>query len=70
MIHEEIRGNRVYHYSDAGMKLRKVETGALYDDVLDIIPCPWTYEETDIPVEDIDLPPEEALNIITGQGDE
>ena len=66
MIHEEIKGSRVYHYSDAGVKLRQVETGKIYTDALDIIPCPYTYEETDVPIEDVELTAEEALQIITG----
>jgi hypothetical protein len=33
------------------MKLRQVETDILYDDAVDVIPCRYTYEETDVPVE-------------------
>lgn len=42
---------RERRYSDIGMKLRQVETGILYDDTVDVIPCRYTYEETDVPVE-------------------
>lgn len=44
-------GTRERRYSDLGMKLRQIETGDLYDDAVDIIPCRYTYEETDIPVD-------------------
>lgn len=59
--------------STLGVKLRQVETGVLYDDPIDIDPCPYTYEETDIP---IDVDPEqekaqkaEAYDYITGRSD-
>ena len=28
------------------------ETGLLYDEVIDVIPCVYTYTETDIPIYD------------------
>lgn len=46
--------NRERRYSDLGVKLRQVETGILYDDAVDVIPCPYTYEETDEPIESVD----------------
>ena len=46
--------NRERRYSDAGMKLRQVETGILYDDAVDVIPCRYTYEETDEPIASVD----------------
>lgn len=58
--------NRERRYSDLNMKIRQVETGYLYDDAVDVIPCPYTYEETDIPIEDNELDPQEALDIIFG----
>lgn len=58
--------NRERRYSDLNMKIRQVETGNLYEDAVDIIPCPYTYEETDIPVEGNELDPQDALDIIFG----
>ena len=55
-------------WSDAGVKIRQIESGALYNDAVDVIPCAYTYEETDEPVDDIELDAEEALRIITGGG--
>ncbi len=44
-------GTRERRYSDQNMKLLQVETQVLYDDAVDVIPCKYTYEETDIPIE-------------------
>ena len=47
-----INGTEFLHtYSDAGMMLLQVETGILYGDAIDVIPCKYTYEETDQPIE-------------------
>ena len=47
IITEVLREKLERHCSDIGMKLRQVETGILYDDAVDWIPCAYTYEETD-----------------------
>ena len=49
MIREEFLrdGTLVKHYSDAGFLIEKVETGARYGEAVDIVPCPFTYVETD-----------------------
>lgn len=44
-------GKLIRHYSDEGVMLRQVETGILYADAVDIVPCPYTYEETDQVIE-------------------
>ena len=53
MIQFELIDNdkRIRHYSDINMKILQVETGIKYVDAVDIIPCPYTYEETDEPIE-------------------
>ena len=38
-------------YSDADMKIRKVGTEEVYDEAIDVEGAPYTYEETDIPIE-------------------
>lgn len=58
--------NRERRYSDLNMKIRQVETGNLYEDAVDVIPCPYTYEETDIPIENNELSAQDALDIIFG----
>lgn len=63
MVIEEILNERlVRHYSDKGMKLKQVETGAVYDEAVDVIPCKYTYEETNETVEQDELA--DAINAL------
>lgn len=41
------------HYSDSGVFIRKIGTEELYEEALDGVPCPYSYEETttEIPIE-------------------
>jgi len=64
MIQTETIDNKIRHYSDLNLKIKQVETNKIYDDALDIIPCIYTYEETDIPIEDIELDDSSALQIL------
>lgn len=41
------RPNLVRHYSDEGKQILQKETGKVYDEAIDTIPCRYTYEETD-----------------------
>ena len=61
MIVEQIlqEKNRVRHYSDLNVWIKQVETGKLYEDAVDVIPCQYTYEETDEPIEDTDATEED-----------
>lgn len=43
---------RIRHYSDQYLKIRQVETGIIYEDAVDYLPCRYTYEETSEPIED------------------
>ncbi len=61
ILTENTEDGRIRHYSDAGYKIRQVETGAIYDDAVDYIPCRYTYVETDEPVDDGDMTAEEVL---------
>ena len=63
---EQVSEMCVRHWSDLGVKLRQIETDTLYDDAVDVIPCRFTYEETDIPISNEDIDDSEALNIILG----
>lgn len=54
IIVEEI-DNRVKHYSDKNVMLLQKETGKIYVDAVDVIPCKYTYEETDIPIENEEI---------------
>ena len=58
IIEEMVTPKRVRHYSDENLKIRQIETGRIYDDAVDRYPCKWTYEETDIPIEPVEEPPD------------
>lgn len=44
----------IHTYSDLQVKIKQVETGLLYNYADDVLPCEYTYEETNIliPVEE------------------
>lgn len=54
IISEQMENNRIRHYSDSGFRILQNETGVVYDDAVDVLPCKYTYSETEelIPVED------------------
>lgn len=56
MINNEYinNGTLIRHYSSSGMKILQKETGLVYNDAIDIVPCCYTYTETDVPID----PPE------------
>lgn len=54
IVEEQISPKRVRHYSDIGMMIRQVETGIIYQDAVDKIPCRYTYEETDEPIPEME----------------
>ena len=56
---------RERRYSDKNVMLRQVETGILYEDAVDVIPCRYTYEESDVPIESITVA---ETNPITTEG--
>ena len=39
-------GGRIRHYSDNGFRILQVETGIVYDEAVDVLPCRYTYTET------------------------
>ena len=50
MILTEFLNNETFikHYSNTGMMLLQNETGLLYSDPIDLVPCQYTYTETNI----------------------
>ena len=52
-------------YSDAGYRIRQTETGAIYDEAVDIAADRYSYTETDEPIED-DTDAAEILSILLG----
>ena len=43
--------NLYKHYSDQNLKIRKVGTDEVYDEAIDVEFAPYSYEETDMPIE-------------------
>jgi len=52
-------GTLIKHYSDGGYLLLQNETGVKYADPIDVVPCAYTYTETNEP---IDFGEEENIN--------
>ena len=48
-------------YSDAGMMIRQNETGAEYAEAIDVEGAPYTYTETDEPIDTLEMTTEERL---------
>lgn len=44
-------GTLIKQYSDKGVLLLQNETGAMYSEPIDLVPCRYTYSETDIPID-------------------
>ena len=41
------RNTFLHTYSDKGFYIEQIETGSVYDETYDVIPCRFTYRETD-----------------------
>lgn len=41
-------GTLIKHYSDKGVMLLQNETGLLYADPIDLVPCRYTYTESEV----------------------
>lgn len=48
-------------YSDAGFLIRQTQTGAEYSEAVDVEDAPYTYTETDTPIETPEMTNEEML---------
>ena len=46
-------------YSDENFKIRQIETDVLYDEAIDVEDSNYTYEETNIPIEEEEVEYEE-----------
>lgn len=44
-------GKLIKHMSDQGVLLLQNETGMKYSEPVDMVPCPYTYTETDEPID-------------------
>ena len=57
-------GVKLYRtYSDAGMMIRQNETGVKYAEAIDVEGAPYTYTETETPIETPEMTDEEYLNM-------
>lgn len=55
----------IQHYSDLGVYLLQNETGVKYSDPVDVVPCRYTYTETDEPIEtDEEINAEDFMNMV------
>ena len=45
-------------YSDEGYYIRQIQTGAVYSEAIDVENAPYTYDETDIKIEEENNKPE------------
>lgn len=66
IIEQLDEGRRERRYSDKGVKLLQVETNILYDDAVDVVPCKFTYEESEELIDNSMMDPQEALDMIFG----
>lgn len=48
-------GTLIKHYSDKGVLLLQNETGAKYAEPIDLVPCRYTYTETEEPIEEEEI---------------
>lgn len=68
IIEERTDDGRIRHYSDSGVKIRQVETGNVYEDAVDNVAGLYSYEETDMPIDEYvtDADKAEAYDILMG----
>lgn len=52
---EQYRETLVRTYSDQGVKIRKVGTEEIYNEAVDVVGTLFTYEETNLPVDTIEI---------------
>ncbi len=50
IVTEQLNERLVKIYSDEGVLIQRVDTGVLYEEVIDPIDAGRTYRETDIPI--------------------
>lgn len=63
---ETLASGLIRTYSDRNLMIEQ-ETGALYEEAIDVPNSGHTYTETDVPIES-DITDTEALNILLGRG--
>jgi hypothetical protein len=48
-------GKLIRHYSDINMYIIQNETQIEYVEAVDVVPCRYTYTETDKPIENLEI---------------
>lgn len=71
IVVERVEGsqNLIKTYSNTGLMIQQEQTGAIYEEAIDVDSMGYTYIETDTPIEgeDTELSDTEALNILLGR---
>ena len=70
IIAKEIGGMVVCHYSNQGKMIRQIETNTFWEDAVDVLPCQFTYEETDVDIPDEEIDESEAFDVLFGGSEE
>lgn len=65
--------DKTEHWDSPQFKIRQDQTGTLYDEAIDVEDAPYTYTETDIPVEaeattETDLTVSDTLKMLSEMG--
>lgn len=55
-------------YSDEGYRIKQIETSNVYDEAIDIEDAPYTYEETDMLIEEENATEEDYLKALAKLG--
>lgn len=55
-------------YSDEGYRIIQIETGNIFDEAIDIENAPYTYEETDMPIEEENATEQDYLEALAKLG--
>ena len=55
-------------YSDEGYRIKQIETSNVYDEAIDVEDAPYTYEETDMPIEEENATEEDYLKALAKLG--
>lgn len=65
IITETLEDGRTHTYSDAGYRIRQLDTGIVYDDAVDSVL--HSYEETDELIPEDEATADEILDILLGE---
>lgn len=55
-------------YSDQGYRIKQIETSNVYDEAIDVEDAPYTYEETDMLIEEENATEEDYLKALAKLG--